>query len=79
MPIKRKKTTAPLPRPKMLPCPCCGGKPTYLEEYGAKSIKCKECGLQTASVAFGSFIQSGYDAEIQVVGLWNRRTNHENA
>lgn len=34
-------------------CPCCGGKPTILEEFGAKAVQCKKCGLTTAKIAFG--------------------------
>lgn len=65
------------PRPQLLPCPCCGGKPTYLEGHGSKSIRCTECGLQTVGVAFGSFIQTGHEAEIGAAERWNRRIGDE--
>lgn len=78
MPIKRKKT--PIPRPKLLPCPCCGGKPTFMEGHGSKGIACTACGLHTANVAFGRYIQAAEEeAEIQAAERWNRRIGHENA
>lgn len=72
-----KKTPVPVERPKLLPCPCCGGKPTYMEGSGSKRIKCMACGLRTVSVAFGSFIQTEAEAEIAIAERWNRRTGHE--
>lgn len=74
-----KKPQVKIERPKLLPCPCCGGKPTYMEEYGAKSIRCKECGLRTVSMAFGSFIQTAAEAEVAIAERWNRRAGNENA
>lgn len=68
-----KKTPAPVERPKLLPCPCCGGRPTYMEGEGSKSIRCTECGLHTVSMAFGSFIQTAAEAEIAIAEKWNRR------
>lgn len=73
------KKTAPVQRPKLLPCPCCGGKPTYMEGHGAKSIACLFCGLRTSYFAFGSFIQSAEEAEIQAAERWNRRTGNADA
>lgn len=68
-----KKTQAPVERPKLLPCPCCGGRPTYMEGEGSKRIKCTACGLRTVSVAFGSYIQTAAEAEIAIAEKWNRR------
>lgn len=74
MPTKRKKTLAPIERPQLIPCPCCGGKPTYMEGYGTKSIHCTECGLQTVKMAFGPSVQTEAEAEKAIAELWNRRT-----
>lgn len=62
-------------------CPCCGGKPTILEEFGAKAVQCKKCGLTTAKVAFGfsGFFNSPENAERDAVERWNRRDGCENA
>lgn len=80
MPFKKKKAPAPVNRPKLLPCPCCGGKPTYLEGEGSKRIKCTACGLSTVGVAFGSFIQTAAEAEIHAAELWDRRySGHDDA
>lgn len=68
-----KKTLAPVERPKLLPCPCCGGRPTFMEGEGSKRIKCTACGLSTVSVAFGSYIQTAAEAEIAIAEKWNRR------
>lgn len=68
-----KKIQAPVERPKLLPCPCCGGRPTYMEGEGSKRIKCTACGLSTVSVAFGSYIQTAAEAEIAIAEKWNRR------
>lgn len=61
-------------------CPCCGGKPTILEEFGAKAVQCKKCGLTTAKIAFGfgSFFNSQENAERAAVERWNRRDGCEN-
>lgn len=74
-----KKTKAPVERPKLLPCPCCGGKPTYMEGEGSKRIKCTDCGLSTVRAVFGSFIQTQEEAEIAVAERWNRRNGQPNA
>lgn len=73
--MKRKPKRTPTPKPKLLPCPCCGGQPTYMEEYGSKSVSCTACGLHTASMAYGISIQRAEEAEIAVAELWNRRTH----
>ena len=71
--MARNTKKPPIPRPKLLPCPCCGGRPTWMEEHGAKSIACMGCGLHTTSEIYGSFLQTSYEAEHAVAERWNRR------
>lgn len=73
MPFKKKKTAPKVERPTLLPCPCCGGKPTYLEGQGSKAISCTVCGLQTVHMAYGRFIQTAEEAERALAERWNRR------
>lgn len=70
---RTKKAPVKRERPTLLPCPCCGGKPTYLEGQGSKAVCCTECGLQTVHMAYGSFIQTADEAEAAIAERWNRR------
>lgn len=74
-----KKAPIQIERPTLLPCPCCGGKPTYLEGFGSKGVACLMCGLRTAYFAYGGFIQTAEEAEIAAAERWNRRPGDENA
>ena len=52
---------------KLKPCPFCGGKAVFIQEFGY--VVCLKCGCRTATYLSAVFNNQ------QVITKWNRRVN----